>query len=74
MKESAEVKAPYLYAEVSEFAQKIPVDYKVRSEGGRVWGKWLPRKAFADYLPSEILWRKKTTIDSGTGAIRPMIG
>jgi asparagine synthase (glutamine-hydrolysing) len=65
-----EVKAPYLSVEVSEFARKIPVDYKVRSEKGRVWGKWLLRKAFEDYLPSEIVWRKKTTIDSGTGAIR----
>ena len=64
-----ELKAPYLCVEVSEFARKIPVDYKVRSEKGRTWGKWLLRKAFEDYLPKEIVWRKKTTIDSGTGAI-----
>jgi len=68
-----EVKAPYLSAEVSEFARRIPVDYKVRSEGEKVWGKWLLRKAFEEYLPPDIVWRKKTTIDSGTGAIRPMI-
>lgn len=67
-----EVKAPYLRTEVSEFARKIPVDYKVRSEGGKVWGKWLLRKAFEDYLPHDIIWRKKTTIDSGTGAIRAL--
>lgn len=64
-----ELKAPYLYIEVSEFARKIPVDYKVRSEEGGAWGKWLLRKAFEDYPPKEIVWRKKTTIDSGTGAI-----
>ena len=68
-----EVKAPYLSAEVSELARRIPVDYKVRSEGEKVWGKWLLRKAFEEYLPPDIVWRKKTTIDSGTGAIRPMI-
>jgi len=67
------VKAPYLSTEVSEFARRIPVDYKVRSEGEKVWGKWLLRKAFEEYLPPDIVWRKKTTIDSGTGAIRPMI-
>ena len=63
------VRAPYLSLEVSEFARKIPVDYKVRSEGSKAWGKWLLRKAFEGYLPTEILWRKKTTIDSGTGVI-----
>jgi len=68
-----ELKAPYLSVEVSEFAREMPVDYKVKSEEGRAWGKWLLRKAFEDYLPAEIVWREKTTIDSGTGAIRPMI-
>ncbi|MBE0415312.1 MAG: hypothetical protein IBX36_02060 [Dehalococcoidia bacterium] len=67
------LKAPYLTPEVSEFARRIPVEYKVRSERGKVWGKWLLRKAFEDYLPPDIVWREKTTIDSGTGAIRPMI-
>lgn len=66
------VKAPYLSTEVSELARKIPVDYKVRSEGGKVWGKWLLRKAFEGYLPPDIVWRKKTTIDSGTGSIEPI--
>ena len=46
------------------------MDYKVKSDEGRAWGKWLLRKAFEDYLPAEIVWREKTTIDSGTGAIK----
>lgn len=66
------LKAPYLTPEVSEFARKIPVEHKVRSEGGRVWGKWILRKAFEDYLPGEIVWRAKTTINSGTGSIRAL--
>ena len=64
-----EVKAPYLTPEVSQFARNIPVEQKVKRERGRVWGKWLLRKAFEDYLPKEIVWREKTTIDSGTGAL-----
>lgn len=67
------VNAPYLSAQVSETARKIPVEHKVRSEAGRVWGKWILRKAFEDYLPKDIVWRKKTTIDSGTGSIEPLI-
>lgn len=68
------VKTPYLSPQVIEFAGRMPVDYKVRSEKGKTWGKWLLRKAFEDYLPPEIVWRKKTTIDSGTGAIDLFFG
>ena len=68
------VKTPYLSPEVVEFARRLPVDCKVRREQDKVWGKWLLRKAFEDCLPAEIVWRKKTTIDSGTGAITPIVG
>ena len=68
-----EVKAPYLTLEVSEFARNLPVEHKVRSEGGRAWGKWILRKAFEGYLPKDIVWREKTTIDWGTGSIGPLI-
>ncbi len=67
-----ELSAPYLTSEVSEFAWEVPVEYKVRREMGKVWGKWILRKAFEEYLPHEVVWRKKTTIDSGTGAIRAL--
>jgi asparagine synthase (glutamine-hydrolysing) len=68
-----EVKAPYLTLEVSEFARKLSVEHKVRSEGGKIWGKWILRKAFEEYLPKDIVWREKTTIDRGTGSITPLI-
>ncbi len=64
-----QVRAPYLTPELRDFAREIPAEQKVRWEGGRLWGKWLLRKAFEDYLPKEIVWREKTTIDSGTGAL-----
>jgi asparagine synthase (glutamine-hydrolysing) len=67
-----ELNAPYLTMEVGEFAREVPAEYKVRRERGKVWGKWLLRKAFEGYLPREVVWRKKTTIDSGTGAIKAL--
>ena len=67
-----ELNAPYLTVEVSEFAREVPAEYKVRREMGEVWGKWLLRKAFEDYLPQEVVWRIKTTIDEGTGAIKAL--
>ena len=48
----------------------IPFKYKVKEERGRVWGKWILRQAFQDYLPEEIIWREKVPIDSGTGSVR----
>jgi len=63
------VKSPYLTPQVAEYAKGIPVEYKVRDELGKVWGKWILRKAFEDYLPAEIIWREKVPIDSGTGSI-----
>ncbi len=67
-----ELNAPYLTLEVAKFAREIPAEYKVRREMGKVWGKWLLRKAFEDYLPQEVVWRKKTTIDEGTGVIKAL--
>lgn len=40
---------------------------KVGSERGRVWGKWIMRKAFENLIPEEILWRDKAPIEVGTG-------
>jgi asparagine synthase (glutamine-hydrolysing) len=65
-----EVKSPYLAPQIAEYAKGIPLEYKVKSEGERVWGKWILRKAFEDYLPKEIIWREKVPIDSGTGSIK----
>jgi len=65
-----EVKSPYLNQRLVEYAGVIPFKYKVKEERGRVWGKWILRQAFQDYLPEEIIWREKVPIDSGTGSVR----
>jgi asparagine synthase (glutamine-hydrolysing) len=65
-----EVKQPFLTPKVREYALKIPLEYKVKHEKGRIWGKWILRKAFEEELPKEIIWREKTPIDFGTGSIK----
>ncbi|MFW6126151.1 MAG: asparagine synthase-related protein [Chloroflexota bacterium] len=64
--------APYLSLEVARYARQLPVDLKVTRYGNRVWGKWLLRKAFEDCLPAEVVWRRKTTIDQGCGALQAL--
>ncbi len=62
-----EVSQPYLDPEVVRCAAEVPVEFKVRREGGTVWGKWILRKAFEDVLPRRIAWRVKTPIEAGCG-------
>ena len=62
-----EVKLPYLDSEFKRFAMELDPGLKVRSEGGKTWGKWILRKAFENSLPREIVWRAKVPIESGSG-------
>ena len=62
-----QVKLPYLDPEFKSFAMAMPPDYKVRVEKGKVYGKWILRKAFEEDLPSSVVWRDKTPIEYGCG-------
>jgi len=62
-----QVKLPYLDPELKQFAMEIDWRYKVQSEKGRLWGKWILRKAFEGILPDEIVWRAKVPIEIGSG-------
>jgi asparagine synthase (glutamine-hydrolysing) len=62
-----EAKLPYLDPDFKSFAMKIDPEYKIRSEGGKVWGKWIIRKAFEGTLPEKVIWRVKTPIEHGSG-------
>jgi len=68
-----EVKQPFLDSRIIEFASKIPFELKVRKaktngeEEGEVIGKWILRKAFEKFLPTEIIWRRKEETDISRG-------
>ncbi|TBR09545.1 MAG: asparagine synthase [Candidatus Nitrosotenuis sp.] len=61
------VESPFCSSEVQEFAKTIPVDLKVREEGGRKFGKWILRKVFEDKIPKSIAWRQKSPMQDGAG-------
>lgn len=68
MHHSIEGRVPFLDVEMIEMAQTIPVELKLRAEGGgEPVEKWILRKAFEDLLPREIVWRDKEQFDEGTG-------
>ena len=58
---------PFIHREVVDFALKLPVDLKIREYNGKVWGKWILRKAFEELLPSEIIWQSKRPLEYGSG-------
>ncbi len=58
---------PFLSQEILEIAKKIPTNLLVKNENGKLYGKWILRKAFEDKLPSAIVWRKKSPMQDGAG-------
>jgi asparagine synthase (glutamine-hydrolysing) len=70
-----EIKQPYLDREFIALALGIDPHWKVADEGGKIWGKWILRKAFETRLPRQIIWREKTPIEhgSGTSELRQLI-
>lgn len=58
---------PFLDKRVVEIAMSIPVELKVREEGGKKYGKWILRKAFENQLPRSIAWRDKAAMQDGSG-------
>jgi len=55
MAHSLEVRVPYLDKEIVEYVERLPAYFKVRN-GSR---KWIHRRVCQDFMPKEILKRKK---------------
>ncbi|HEU19681.1 MAG TPA: hypothetical protein ENO00_09980 [Deltaproteobacteria bacterium] len=64
------IKQPFLDNEFMKFGRDIDLQYKIRNEKGKIWGKWILRKAFDGVLPKEILWQSKRPLESGSGMSR----
>jgi asparagine synthase (glutamine-hydrolysing) len=62
-----EARTPYLDSEFKSFAMRVDPKFKIRSERGKTYGKWVIRKSFEGLLPDEIVWRVKTPIEYGSG-------
>ena len=76
MAESLEARTPFLDRELIDFAQSIPATLKLRrtdpnavESTGVTTEKWILRKACADLLPSDLIWRKKAQFDEGSGTV-----
>ena len=64
---------PFLDPKFKKFACNINAAYKIRPENGKIYGKWILRKAYEEILPRQIIWRDKVPIEAGAGtAVLPV--
>ncbi|MBS3735191.1 MAG: asparagine synthase B [Phycisphaerae bacterium] len=67
MAHSLEGRVPFLDAELIALSLTIPAGLKLRRCGSRRVEKYVLRRACADLLPDEIVWRDKQQFDEGSG-------
>ena len=63
------IESPFLDNRVVEFADSIPISMKINNKNEKVFGKWILRKAFEEYLPKSIIWREKSPMQDGAGTV-----
>ncbi|MDF2368267.1 asparagine synthase (glutamine-hydrolyzing) [Sneathiella sp.] len=76
MAESLEARTPFLDRDLIAFSQSIPAALKLKRTDpasqeatGETTEKWILRKACADLLPVDLVWRKKAQFDEGSGTV-----
>ena len=62
-----DIKQPYIGKELLDFALSIDKQWKIREENGRIFGKWILRKAFENNLPDHFIWQDKRPLEVGSG-------
>ena len=66
-KNEIKLTTPYLSWNIIDAAVKIPPEFKVRRDNGRIYRKYVLRRIAEKYLPGEIAWREKRAIQYSTG-------
>ena len=61
------IQMPFTDKRILEFADTLSTDLMVNERNGIKFGKWILRKEFEDYFPTNVIWRKKTPIQDGAG-------
>jgi asparagine synthase (glutamine-hydrolysing) len=58
---------PFLEQEIVDFSNKIALDDKISKYNEIFYGKFFLRRCYEDILGKEIVWRKKTALENGSG-------
>jgi len=67
---------PFLDKKFIDFSLNIDLGVKFKKQSGKIWGKWILRKAFEGSLPEKILWQDKRPLECGSGMakMRDIVG
>ena len=63
------IESPFLDEKLIKIANEIPSNLKIKQENETRYGKWILRKTFEKYLPTQIVWRKKSPMQDGAGTV-----
>lgn len=63
---SLDFAAPFMDLQVIRSAVSLPMEWKIHAPDNLE--KWILRRAFNDYLPPEIVWRRKDEFSQGAGS------
>ena len=68
------VQMPYIDQGIMKLVETLPIKHLVNEKNGIKFGKWILRKAFENDFPPNVIWRKKTPMQdgSGTGSLTKM--
>lgn len=61
------IESPFLNEKIIEFAKNIPTELLLQKKDGKIYGKWILRKTFEKFIPSQIAWRAKSPMQDGAG-------
>ena len=61
------IDTPFLAKEMVEFAREVPIDLKIRDQDSIMYGKWILRNTFDTLIPKQIVWRRKSPMQDGSG-------
>jgi len=61
------IETPFLNQDVIKFSESIPISKKINFKEDIKFGKWILRETFEKDLPRNIVWRKKSPMQDGSG-------
>jgi len=70
MVNTVEVRVPFLDTDLVEFVMAISPELKLKKDKGKIFAKWILRKAFENDLPEYIVWREKSPFPVGAQSKR----
>ncbi len=63
------IQMPFISESIVSAVETLPVNLLVNQKDGIKFGKWILRKAFENELPPNVIWRKKTPMQDGSGTV-----